>query len=222
MSATIFIMAITVFIFAWFTNSKGPQTSAFDSQTVPQFDIEVTTSLDNETWTTSDVLAFSDFYCGSKNRQKLFVRITNNEAQSMSLSVRVKEKTEIPFELNIEDETRYYYLGSQIKISEISAQSDEQENIDLVDCVVDPLPFLVKTASEKNGQVNFVTEPADIEAVLPLVTDFVIAGNSTIILTIEFEFADNGTDQSIYQNFKEKGCSSTRLFSVIAERTTGG
>lgn len=231
-SATALVIAVTGFVLAWFISNEDAKLGSPDLTVEQKINLEITTSLDNVNWTDSTLLNFADFYCGSKNRQKLFVRIINKDTEARAIGLRIDapnssagDQNEVPFEIDNGDEVQYYYLGSQIKLTEISAVDGASNNVSLSGYVIDTLPFLVETARQGAGQANYVTTKKEAIEMLPLLAGLTLGGRSTMIFTFEFEFVDNGTDQSIYQNFNQKdgGCCCRRQFKVIADRIkTGG
>ncbi len=195
------------YLFAWF--SSGPAKSNIEVDTREERNLDIFLSTDGQIWSDElyDIL-FDDIFCGSLNRKILYVKCVNNDTKDLLVSLFFwppdgVNGAEVPY---ISDNL-YYYLGSQLQISDIRATTEGQ-TIDLTEYAVGKDKYLVATSSQGvlKGQANSVDAAIESIPRLDLLTNLTLPVGTTTIIEIEITFVDNGTNQNIFLNSENYVC----------------
>lgn len=208
MSAVFFIIAGMSYIFGWFYTGTTNKLGGFNINLVEGLNLSISLSTDGVNWSNTDELIFENFFSGHVNSKKFFVRLIYKEEKDINISLSFRSPdgyfgSEEPYINN----GLYYYLGSQLQISNVKATLNNQ--------LVDPSAYtsgtgkyLVTTTSEgvTKGQVTGVNSVVTSIEMVDIVKSFILPGvtsplnESEAIFEIALTFVDNGQNQNVYQN----------------------
>lgn len=152
--------------------------------------------------TDNKVFDFSSFYPGNVHKRNLSFTLKNQSEFTFLADLYFNPVTtgqEIPF---VDGSAKwgaantYYYLGSQIQITDVTVTIDSVEVI----TTTAEGSYLVTTNSVgvTKGQVNGVSSPVTNIPILYFIRNVSLASGKTLVGSIDFTFVDNKTDQSMY------------------------
>lgn len=195
-----FASLVTVSL-AWFQMNRKLMANYAGVEINNLFDVTIVMRQDGEL-VTDGVIRFEDFFPGQANARQLEITITNNSDDLLHTSWFFKDATseqEVPYidTLGTYGEANYYYyFGSQIQISSVSAVSD----LTSVDTGAGEGEYLLETngVGLTQGQVNGVANAITTFPRLDILNSFPIEGGATANIAFTFLFVDNGTNQNVY------------------------
>ena len=124
---------------------------------------------------------------------------TSGSARTLRVVFSPGSDGETPY---IEESSKYYYFGTQLKITSISLNGDEKAPGEGIFLMTPP-----------DNKVSYDSE----QAVLPIVlAEFDLAARTTASLEITVEFVNSTVDQNAYQGFGGKGQGENCYRQVIA------
>lgn len=209
-TAVFFITACITYILAWFVNSKENQLDGFVLNTSSDLDITIKLSNDGENWdNATNILLFENFFSGQVHNKSFYVSMRLNEEKNISITLCLQSPNgSYGKEEPHTSEGLYYYLGSQIQISDIKAFADDQEIEGFSAYAAGLNEYLVNTTSENvaKGQDTAYEYAVLNIPTINIIEDYLLPVDREIIFIIDFTFVDNGEDQSIYQNSENFVC----------------
>lgn len=186
------------------------------------YSVRVELSENALTWSDYANVDFGDMYPGTKSAKKVYLKIVNESSAGYTISLMLKSPSSGGSEIPLAETadgiiSGYYYLGSQIQLSRVTASGGAQNS------VTGEGSYLVTTeaADSGYGQKNSVAERItgfdDIIIISGLYLGGKNSAGSEVIVMAEFTFTDNRTNQNMYQGFATKGgsCSRTLYFDIV-------
>jgi len=196
---------IGIQIYAWF--AIGPDASGnFGADVVQDINIEKYISYDGADWSSDDAVEIGEIFAGQVNRKQFFVKLINNDN-----AVKIDIYFYAPYgdfgrEQPYYDGESYYYLGSQLQISNITMKVNDAI-IDSTDYAVGTEKYLTpSTPTVPKGQATAVAQEIESIPALMLIQGFTLAKNAEVVVQLDITFVDNDTDQSIYQEEHNFAC----------------
>lgn len=125
---------------------------------------------------------------------------TSGSARTLRVVFSPGSDGETPY---IEESSKYYYFGTQLKITSISLNGDEKAPGEGI--------FLMTPPDDK---VSFDSEQAVPDPIV--LAEFDLAARTTASLEITVEFVNSTVDQNAYQGFGGKGQGENCYRQVIA------
>ena len=200
-----FLLLMTGISFAWF--------AANDSairRSLGNYNVETAVSTDGVTWQPgSNAVDLSSI---SKGDITARIKLKNHDKRGYDVSLKMHSPltvlgSETPKLVTAEDTAKYYYLGSQIKISEIKTDEASLEK-----SAAPALgKFLVETGSDGSGQVPFVTSEITEIPTLFVLDSYHLRGEESVVFSLKFSFTAPASIAE-YQNF-DGNCS--RVFALV-------
>ena len=194
------LTACAAYIFAWLATSPPQSDVAVDLIEEQQMDVYI--SMDGENWSAElTEIVFNNIFCGNMNRKTLYVKCVNADTVDLLVSLYFMPAAvgeggdEIPYIFN----NQYYYLGSQLQISDIRATRDGQ-SLNLAAYAVGNNSFLVTTSPAAAGQVNSVGAAIPEIPRLDILKELPVPLGPETVIEVDFAFADNATNQNVYQS----------------------
>lgn len=194
------IVAIIVTSFAWFSRIRNVDMGIdFGAK---DYEISASLRMDGHPLT-ENLLQFEDMFPGTLHKRTIEVSVRNEDSKKLMTTWFFNKPTleeEIPY-IDIDGTYGtagyYYYLGSQIQISNVIYSIDGTT----FTSAIGKGKYLITTSSEGliKGQVNgVVSEITDIPQV-EIINEIILEPDQSAIITISLEFVDNGTNQNIFQ-----------------------
>ncbi len=195
------ILSLSVTSFAWFLFNRNVQTTNSEVIVANQFAHEFAFTIDGQNPSNGEI-NFLNLYPGQVHHRNLSFTLKNTSTNPFQADIYLKtlnNNQEIAYFDNQDKWSLtdyYYYLGSQIQITNVSLTIDGVAPT----FISGQGAYLLTTNSVgvTKGQVNGVTNPVNATPRLELMTNVLIPVNKTLIGHIDFTFVDNGTDQSMF------------------------
>lgn len=200
------VLVLITAVYAWFQSPFSGMGGL--STSVAKDSLKVSYKVGDGDYTDNpENIKFENILPGSK--KSIFVKVENIDTKSIDITIYFLApdtgSTDNGQEKPFINEGVYYYLGSQIKITSVKADTSEIDNA--------AGKYLVTTEKlnpESEFQKTGVTSAADLLR-LNIAEGYTVNSDSTTIFEIEFTFVDNGEDQSIYQEQDAGFICSRRL-----------
>jgi hypothetical protein len=187
---------------SWFQSARRIDTNVSGIYVTNLYNATISLKHNDEP-VTDGIIGFDEFYPGEVHQQYVEITITNNSQRTMETKWFFKAPTslqEIPY---VDTEGAYgtagdyYYLASQIQLSEFSASIGEE----VTDTAIGEDEFLLETSNVgvTKGQVNGVSEEISGYTQFLILDGYLIDPGLTAVISLTFTFVDNGTSQNVYQ-----------------------
>ena len=195
------VLSLTVTSFAWFIFNRNSSVNNSEVIVTDQFAHEFTLTIDGQSVTNNEI-HFSSIFPGQVHKRNLSFTLKNTSHNPYLADIYLKttgNNQEVPYFDNQDKwavSDLYYYLGSQIQISDIVLTIDGVQP----SYVSGEGSYLLTTTNVgvTKGQVNGVSNPVDVAPRLELLKNVLLPVNKTLVGSIDFTFVDNGTDQSMF------------------------
>jgi hypothetical protein len=195
------VLSLTVTSFAWFIFNRNNSVTNSEVIVADQFAHQFTYTVDGQSPLNNE-LHFAAIFPGQVHTRNLSFTLKNTSNNPYQADIYLKATSNDQEVAYFDDQDKwnvddlYYYLGSQIQISDITLTIDGIQPSYLSG----EGTYLLTTTSVgvTKGQVNGVSAPLDVTPRLELLKNVLIPVNKTLVGSIDFTFVDNGTDQSMY------------------------
>lgn len=218
---TVFTWLFTTDAFGWFVKNKSPHSNDISLDTIGDYDLDLYISSDGGEFVQYankiiSVDMIDNIYSGSANSRTITLTHTNNEDKDLyiwwyfGIPNIPNGGVEIPYI----DSGKYYYLGSQLAITDITVAVNGTPKAVAPAILSGKGRFLLPTATQGGGQVTYVQSAVASMPKVDLVEGMALEAGKTTIVTLTLTFVDNGENQNIYQNF-EGDCSRQLYFKLL-------
>lgn len=194
------LTAGAAYVFGWLATS--PPKSDVDIDLIEEQKLDVSVSMDGNHWSDDlTEIVFNSIFSGAMNRKTFYVKCVNTDDVDLLVSLYFMPVTvgtggdEVPYVSG----GQYYYLGSQLQISDIRATRGGQ-SLNLASYAVGKNSFLVTTSPYAGGQVNSVDAAVTEIPRLDILNELPLPVGTETVIAVDFTFADNGTNQNVYQD----------------------
>ncbi len=199
-------VVITAQIYAWFAIS-GNTRGNFGADVVKDISMERYISFDELSWSSeTDIVEFAEIFAGQVNQKQFFLKFINNGDNVKADIYFYAPYGDFGQEQPYYDNGYYYYLGSQLQISNIVIKVN---NVAIASSAytVGLASYLVPSAAVlPKGQATAVSAQIEDIPALLLIKGFTFESGDTVEMQFSVTFVDNGEDQSIYQNTGNFSC----------------
>lgn len=187
---------------SWFQSARRVPTNMSGIYVTNLFNVSI--SLKQDGVSVSDgIINFTELYPGTSHTREVEIIITNHSEYSIATKWFFKIPTsaqDVPYiDVGGEygPEGYYYYLASQIQVSDVYASIGSE----VTDTAVGENQFLLETNSSgvTKGQVNGVSAAVGAIPSLLILDEYLIGPDQTATIVFDFTFVDNLTNQNVYQ-----------------------
>lgn len=219
LSLAVALTALSYVTFSWFIFNRRAEIGGVQVDVNGNFDVTYALYQDDVIVDDGQV-DFNNFYPGAVHRRKLTL-VTNNFGDDIKFTWTFKAPTaleEVPFIDTLGDygtAGNYYYLGSQIQISEVVVKV----NAVVVSATTAQGSYLVTTNSIglTKGQVNGVASAVTNIPNMYLAQAVTLPYFQTAVIDIFFTFVDNGTNQNVYKDAWPLSGFTSRALTLFLE-----
>lgn len=224
LAALLLVFPVVLTAYAWFYNEKILQLKLAPDDVL---DVVISLKVDGGAWRDYEGsklnCEFDDMLPGAAQSRTLAIRLKNDGKKNFMFSMffdELQSGDETPLIVPGGEGDTYYYLGSQICITDIAATVDNVSSQISAEAVGKD-KFLVETSSEgvAAGQVTGTDEEATGITGFDIIENMFIENGTTVVLTLTFTFVDNGENQNIYQSSGENGYKCRRTLVMDFTQT---